>query len=253
MFDLPGAKRVSREELESPVSSPRSTPDAALEELLRSRLQNEFTFTAEADIADATQSDEDETELRLFATFTSDGPNTHKIRLSSPGAANSDLGFVKKKPRSYYFADEPTSEERNRLEDAAIDGETILDLSKQPWPGSALPWKVQKISAAGIKKEVLVGYPPRLATIEQPIPKRTRKSKKMRIAIRKKMQVTTSKREEQDRLAKEKEEAEREKRTRRNREKKLKKKAKAQAKRTDGAENDANQTEVKPGESVEDD
>lgn len=231
--------RVRREELESPNSSPRSTPDPEIEELLRSHIRNEFTFTTTdtdiADVHDAIASDEEETELRLFATGPStNAPTTHKIRLSSPGAGTGDGAFIVKKPRSYYFADEPTSKDELRLKAAAIDGKTILELSHQPWPGCALSWKVRSISAAGLKKEVLVGHPPRLVTLEETTRKRTRKGKKTRIAIRKKLQATKNKDEEQARLAKEKEEAEREKRTRRNREKKVKKKAKAQAKKEGG-------------------
>lgn len=121
-----------------------------------------------------------------------------------------------------------------RLEAAAIDGNTILQLSSQPWPGCALPWKVRSVSASGLKQEVLIGHPPRLVAVEEKDKKRTRKNKKTRIAIRKKIEATKNKGEEEARLAKEKEEAEREKRTRRNREKKVKKKAKAQAKKEGG-------------------
>jgi len=232
-------QRVRREELESPTSSPRSTPDPELEELLRSRIRTEFTFTtAELDATEphnAANSDEEETELRLFATGPSDNaPKTHKIRLSSPGAGDREPGFIVKKPRSYYFADEPTSEDEIRLQAAAIDAKTILELASQPWPGCALPWKVRSISAAGMRREILVGHPQRLVTVEETIHKRKRKGKKTRIAIRKKLQVAKNKEEEQARLAREKEEAEREKRTRRNREKKVKKKAKAQAKKEEG-------------------
>jgi uncharacterized protein YbaP (TraB family) len=115
-----------------------------------------------------------------------------------------------------------------------------------------LPWKVRKLSAAGMKKEVLVGHPPRLVAVEEAISKRTRKGKKTRIALRKKMQATKDKREEQARLAKEKDEAEREKRTRRNREKKLKKKAKTQAKKVEGADDATEQLEAVQEDSMQD-
>ena len=141
-----------------------------------------------------------------------------------------------KKPRSYYFADEPTSDEEVAFQAAAIDGKSVMELSKQPWPGCALPWKVRRISAAGLRKEVLVGHPPMLLTLDEKEHKRTRKGKKARIAIRQKLQASKKKQTEQARLAQEKAEAEREKKTRRNREKKLKKKAKEQAKKAvDGA------------------
>jgi hypothetical protein len=161
-----------------------------------------------------------------------------------------------KKPRAYYFAEDPTTEEQLRLQAAAIDGKTILELSNLPWPGCALPWKVKKISPAGMQKEVLVGHPPTLVTVEETMNKRTRKGKKTRIAIRKKKVAIQGKREEQARLAKEKEEAEREKKTRRNREKKLKKKAKSQAKKLEGAEGTegaTEQAEVAQDESMDED
>lgn len=223
---------MRRDELQSPTSSPRSSPDRDLEELLRSKIHSQFTYTTtEQFVEDAAHSDDDEAELRLFAAPSNAPAQTHKIRLSSPTADSGEPGLILKKPRSYYFADEPTSDEEAAFQAAAIDGKGVLELSQLPWPGCALPWKVRKISPAGMRKEVLVGHPAMLATAEEKIHKRTRKSKKTRIAIRKKLQATKEKQSEQARLAQEKMEAEREKKTRRNREKKLKKKAKEQAKR----------------------
>lgn len=233
--------RVRRAELESPASSRQSSPDPDLEELLRSKINTEFTYTTtEDDVHDIAHSDEDETELRLFAAPANAAPQSLKIRISSPGADSGEPGLILKKPRSYYFADEPTSEEEDAFRAAAIEGRSVLELSRQPWPGCALPWKVRTISPAGMSKEVLVGHPPMLVTIEDKAHKRTRKGKKSRIAIRKKLQAVKEKQSEAARLAQEKEEAKREKNTRRNREKKLKKKAKEQAKKaadgaTDGA------------------
>ncbi|USP80588.1 uncharacterized protein yc1106_07862 [Curvularia clavata] len=232
MFELPDAKRVRRDELQSPTLSPRSSPDPELEELLRSKIHSQFTFTTTDDAAqDAAHSDEEETELRLFAAPSNAPPQMHKIRLSSPTVENAEPGFAVKKPRSYYFVDEPTSDEEAAFQAAAIDGKSVLELSQLPWPGCALPWKVRTISPAGMRREVLVGHGRMLATVEEKMHKRTRKSKKTRIAIRKKLQAAKDKESEQARLAQEKQEAEREKKTRRNREKKLKKKAKEQAKK----------------------
>ncbi|KAH7411898.1 hypothetical protein DE146DRAFT_257612 [Phaeosphaeria sp. MPI-PUGE-AT-0046c] len=256
MADMFAARQVRREDLHSPASSPRSTPDPELQDLLRSRLQQHFTFTtADTDIPDthdAAHSDQEEAELRLFATTSTSAPATHKIRLASPSAGSEEAGFVVKKPRSYYFADEPTSEDDLQLAAAAIDGKAILELSHLPWPGCKLPWKVTHISAQGMTRHVLVGHPPSAATVVEPLHKRTRKSKKTRIAIRKKTQATKSKREEQAKLAKEKEEAEREKRTRRNREKKLKKKAKSQAQKVEVADAAVEQTDAQE-DSMNDD
>jgi hypothetical protein len=203
---------------------------------LRSKIHTEFEFTtAENNVEDAAHSDEDETELRLFAAPLNAAPQSHKIRLSSPGADSGDPGFLLKKPRSYYFADGPTSEEEGAFRAAAIDGRSVLDLSRQPWPGCALPWKVRTISAAGMKKEVLVGHPPMLVTVEEKTHKRTRKGKKTRIAIRKKLQAFKEKEGEKERLAREKEEALREKKTRLNRERKIKRlKKKAEERAKDG-------------------
>ncbi|EMD87543.1 hypothetical protein COCC4DRAFT_192823 [Bipolaris maydis ATCC 48331] len=232
MFELPDAKRVRRDELQSPTSSPRSSPDRNLEELFRSRIHSQFAYTTTEEVVeDAAHSDDDEAELRLFAAPSNAPAQTHKIRLSSPTADSGEPGLILKKPRSYYFADEPTSDEEAAFQAAAMDGKGVLELSQLPWPGCALPWKVCKISPAGMRKEVLTGHPPMLTTVEERTHKRTRKSKKTRIAIRKKLQATKEKESEQARLAQEKLEAEREKKTRRNREKKLKKKAKEQAKK----------------------
>lgn len=216
---------------------------------MRQRISTEYAFTTtELDDGhgpDAAQSDEDEAELRLFAAPANAAPATLKVRLTSPGLDQGDgSGFLLKKPKSYYFAHEPTSDEELALQASAIDGSTVLELSRQPWPACAVPWKVRTITKHGIKKAVLVGHPPMLATVQERDPKRTRKGKKARIALRKKKQANKDKQEEKLKLAAEKEAAEREKRTRRNREKKVKKKAKAQAKKADGE--DHNETSIQP-------
>ncbi|ORY15425.1 hypothetical protein BCR34DRAFT_642906 [Clohesyomyces aquaticus] len=238
MFDIPAAKRVRRNELDSPKSSQRSSPDPTLFELLRSRAHDEYIFTpAELNGSEKdgrTVSDADETELRLFAAPASSAPQSHKIRLTSPDAENGDPGFVVKRPRSYYFADRVDSEREKELQAAAVESEMVLQMANEPWPGCALPWKVWTISPAGIKKAVLVGHPKSLVTVEEKPQKRRRKGKKTRIALRKKLQATQIKLAEKEKLTKEKEEAEREKRTRRNREKKVKKKAREKAKKLAG-------------------
>jgi hypothetical protein len=147
----------------------------------------EFTFTTteQADVDDAVQSDEDEAELRLFAAPANAAPATLKVRLSSPGPDKGDgSGFLVKKPHSYYFADEPTSDEELALQASAVDGRTVLEMARQPWPACAMPWKVTTITKDGIKKQVLVGHPPMLATVDETQYKRTRKGKKARIALR---------------------------------------------------------------------
>ncbi|KAF2471243.1 uncharacterized protein BDR25DRAFT_333907 [Lindgomyces ingoldianus] len=238
-------KRVHRNELESPASSPGSSPDPTLTALLRSRACQEYVFKpVQSDTSEgeaAAGGEDDETELRLFAAPASFAPQSHKIRLSSPDAATGEPVFIVKRPRSYYFTEHVDSERLSKLQAAAIDSETVIKMSGEPWPACALPWKVQTISPSGLKKGVLVGQPRSLFTVEEKVPKRRRKGKKGRIALRKMLQAARTKQSEREELAKEKEEAEREKRTRRNREKKVKRKAREKAKKS--AESEAKTAE----------
>jgi predicted ribosome quality control (RQC) complex YloA/Tae2 family protein len=150
-----------------------------------------------------------------------------------------------KRPPSYYFADELDEKKEAMLQAVAIDGDTVKELAKLPWPGCALPWKVTKISPAGLQKAVLVGHPTEVVAVTEEASKRRRKGKKTRIALRKKIEAAKAKQEEREKLAKAKEESEQAKRTRRNREKKLKKKAKEKAKKLAGpAGGDAAQQEL---------
>ncbi|KAF2015559.1 hypothetical protein BU24DRAFT_491791 [Aaosphaeria arxii CBS 175.79] len=248
MFEIPSAKRVRRDELQSPRLSPRSSPDPDLTDLLRSRSHNDYTFAAvdsneQEDNVEGAQSDQEETELILFGG-PSGAPQQLKIRLKSPEPEAGDAGFTVRRPRKYYFADELDSEREAQLKTAAVDGDAVLEMARIPWPGCALPWKVRAISAKGIRRTVLMDHPRKLVTVEEKIRKKKRKGKKTRIAMRKKLQARTGKEIEEDRLAKEKEDAEREKRTLRNREKKLKKKARDKAKKSlaDPGEPAASQT-----------
>lgn len=225
---------VGREALQSPESSPRSSPDPDLTELFRSRIQSEFTYTTVHDSFENAENNvgesDEEAELVLFAGPSQTG-ESHKIRLSSPDAGTGEPGLLVKRPRSYYFADEVTSEKEEEYKAVAVTGREVIGMSQIPWPGCAMPWKVRKLTPAGMIKAVLIGHPPTLVELEEQAKKKTRKGKKSRIALRKKMQAAENRQTEQARLAKEKEEAEREKRTRRNREKKVKKKAREKAKK----------------------
>lgn len=230
---------VGRDALRSPEVSPRSSPDPELTELLRSRIQSDFTFKTLNDdvdeiLRDAGESDE-EAELVLFA-----GPlntkESHRIRLSSPDASAGEPGLLVKKPRSYFFADDLNGEKEKEYMAAAVTGDQVIEMSKIPRPGCTLPWKVCSLTSGGMKKIVLVGHPPVFLELEEQARKRTRKSKKARIALRQKMQAAGFKQAEQARLAQEKEEAEREKRTRRNREKKVKRKARDKAKKEEASD-----------------
>lgn len=217
-------------------------------EFLRSRLQSQFIFTTRDDdseeLRDNAAGSDEEAELVLFAGPSKAG-ESHKIRLSSPEASG-EPGLRVKKPRSYFFAGEVTSEKEEEYAAAAVTGADVLDMAKIPWPGCAVPWKVRTITPAGLEQTVLIGHPPVPFEVDEQTKKRTRKGKKSRIALRKKMQATNDKQAEQARLAKEKEEAEREKRTRRNREKKVKRKAREKAKK-EAAAGPENLTPASPG------
>ncbi|KAF2744587.1 hypothetical protein M011DRAFT_496289 [Sporormia fimetaria CBS 119925] len=222
---------VNRSELDSPASSPRSSPDPDLTERLRAQALHEFTFAAPAtDEHENEQEEDDEAELVLFSAPVSAPPKSQKIRLQSPELSG-EPGFLVKRPKSYYFAEEPNPELEGQYRAAAVDANAIRDMAMLPWPGCAVPWKVKTISAAGIKKCVLVGHPQQLVHVEEQERKRKRKGKKARIALRIKARAKAERSSAEEKLKKAKEAAEREKRTRRNREKKVKKKAKEKAKK----------------------
>jgi hypothetical protein len=202
-----------------------------LTDLFRTRIAPpDLSYVTLNQAEDGVSDDHSETELRLFAGPSATATTTQKIRVASPDISDAEPSFIVPPPRSYFFAGSPDSQKDTEFEAAAVDGETVMAWSKEPWPGCALPWKVRTILPHGMKKAVLIGHPPRIIERTEPTnKKRTRASKKKRIALRKKAQAMDSKAEEEKRKALEKEQAGREKRTRRNREKKVKKKAKEKA------------------------
>ncbi|KAK8160354.1 hypothetical protein IWX90DRAFT_389161 [Phyllosticta citrichinensis] len=241
MFELPNAKRVRRDELHSPASSPRSSPDPDLTDLFREKLQSRIELVdaqpqgvaqPAQDLHDAGSEDE-ELEFRLFAAPAKRGdagPAPQKIRLKSPDLENAEGGFVNpKRPDSYYFADVPSDELRRQLESVAVTGDQVTRWAQQKWPGCALPWKVTTISLDKKARETL-GLSDNVST--GPVTaKRTRKGKKARIAIRTKLKEKAEAKEAQAKVQAEKELAERAKRAKRNRDKKLKKRQRDKAKK----------------------
>jgi hypothetical protein len=182
------------------------------------------------EVDEASKDKDNEAELVLFAAPASSAPQSQRIRLQSP-ETDVNGGFIIPRPRSYYFATQNDAGKQSQLEMSAIDAGTIRAIAKEPWLGCALPWKVKRISAAGIKKCVLVPHRNVDGTFDATAHKRARKGKKSRIALRTQLKARAEKQAEEERLKREKEEAEKEKKTRRNREKKLKKKAKNKAKK----------------------
>jgi hypothetical protein len=186
-------------------------------------------------------SDAEEAELILFAApslaASTAAPQIHKIRLTSPEVETDGSGFVRKKPRSYYFADD-VDRVKEEYQSVAVTAGMVHELSQIPWPGCVLPWKVRTITCAGLKRSVLIGHPRKDFTgMYEAVKskKKTRKGKKTRIAIRKGIKAKESKKEEDERAKMVVDEQEREKKARRNREKKLKKREREKAKKAAGA------------------
>ncbi|KAK7626089.1 hypothetical protein IWX49DRAFT_494112, partial [Phyllosticta citricarpa] len=243
MFELPEAKRVRRDELHSPASSPRSSPDPDLTDLFRAQLESRIELVdaqpqgvvQQAHGANDEGSEEEELEFRLFAGPTKSGggdagPTAQKIRINSPDLENAEGGFVKpNRPDSYYFTGVPSEELRRQLESTAVTGDQVTRWARQKWPGRALPWKVQTISLDKKAMKAL-GISGGMST-EPAAAKKKRKGKKARIAIRTKLKARAEAKEAQEKAQAEKELAERAKRAKRNRDKKLKKRQRDKAKK----------------------
>jgi hypothetical protein len=233
---------VRREDLYSPSSSSRSTPDPELEQLFRDRIQLEFSAATEFDtsreLGDTAQGAdvEEEVEFRLFAPSSKATTNGHatKIRIRSPSVDNRPPGLIQpERAREYYFRDSLSPEAGEKLQVAAVSGEEVLARSKTPCPGRSLPWRVTTIAAEGT---ALVPSNLILPDQSDTMRKKKRKGKKARIAIRQKIAEDREKREKEKQAAAEKELADKIKKAKRNREKKLKKRArdKLKAKLADG-------------------
>ncbi|KAK8191056.1 hypothetical protein IWZ00DRAFT_267256 [Phyllosticta capitalensis] len=259
MFELPEAKRVRRDELHSPASSPRSSPDPALADLLRAQLASRIdielvdapqprAIVEPSRDADDAASEDEELEFRLFAApagnAATDGAAAasapQKIRIKSPDLESGDGGFINpERPRSYYFSGEPNEELRLQLDAAAVTGDQVMSWALQKWPGCALPWKV-KTTALDRKAREALGISGGNMT-EPATEKRKRKGKKARIATRTKLKAKAEAKEAQAKEKEEKELAERVKRAKRNREKKLKKRQRNKLKRAAAGEQDDGQ------------
>ncbi|KAF2811995.1 uncharacterized protein BDZ99DRAFT_285005 [Mytilinidion resinicola] len=242
MFDLPQAKRVRRDELYSPATSPRSSPDPALTELLRSHAQDiSFTTVQIASKPEAAldrqnaadeEDEEEELEFRLFAPTapheSTDAP-TQRIRIDSPDRTGKEGFVIPERPPEYYFVAEADEARRAQLNATAISGEEVLERAKTKWPGCEMPWRVTEISLKGMAKDLVAGHMDVVVGLEGQRQKRP--GKKARIKTRGKAKEERLKRETAEKLAKDKEMAEKEKKARRNRQKQLKKRAKNRAKK----------------------
>lgn len=142
-------RAVGRDELQSPRSSPE--PELDPEVLERLKRQADFTYetrdTTEAGYGPP-QDDDEQLDFQLFATSKPGvTASTSKIRLRSPTPQTGEAGFVDSgRPSKYYFAD---ATDKSSYISTALSGADILKLAKQPWPGSAYPWKVLQLPPSG--------------------------------------------------------------------------------------------------------
>lgn len=246
-------RAITRSELRSVSASPSPpSDDDALERLRNLNTLQYATRDVQMDDAPAVPTAEEEDEEMMFQLFapskttaTTDQaepqPTAQKIRIRSPSIDATTAGFLQpSRPRSFYFADELSDDERAAYEAFALSGEQILQLSSQPRPGCAYSWKILHIPSSQLSRAARIasaqqtpaGFS-KLGKLEEPT-KRKRAGKKLRIKIRTQAEAAKAKQLAASMSKAEKEEAEKEKRTRRNREKKVKRKAKEKAKKLEG-------------------
>lgn len=159
-----------------------------------------------------------------------------KIRLRSPSLdPDRPAGFVvAARPQSYYFAPSLASAAKNaEYADAAVAGDEVVRLARATrWPGCAVPWKVSVVDAAsGRLRRALERHVVDGAEGGDGEKRRRRKSKKARIALRKKREQGLERKQAAERQKMEKEEHERAKRAEKNRKQKLKRREKERAKK----------------------
>lgn len=183
-------------------------------------------MSATAHVVEEDRAKSEELEFRLFARpSASSEKTTTRIRIGSPSLDDGPPGLVNsERPREYYFRDSLSPEAEHRLKLAAVSGEDVLSRSFTKWPGCQLPWRVTTILSTGTP----IQHPSaQLDTVKR----KTRKSKKTRIAIRKKAVEVLERKAKAEESAAEKEFAEKVKRAKRNRDKKLKKRERDKAKK----------------------
>ena len=240
-------RSIRRSELRSAESTPPPSDHLGAIRALKELTNYEYITQAQGSDVDLQDQPEDELDFRLFAsdkpadTYQNAKP-IHKIRLRSPSVEVREPAFIRPDRNSgYYFTGLPSTEQKEGFEAAALSAQQVLNISYQPWPGSAYPWKVLQLPASRISQSVQTTSFSKLATGEDDS-KRKRPGKKARIKIRNKLAASRSQKEAAKKKAALKEAAEREKRTQRNREKKVKKKLREKAKKSEansGADADA--------------
>lgn len=220
---------MRREDLQSSLSTPRSSPDPELVDLFRNTQNDDFALVEKSWQAshDPETQEEKENDMVSFRLFASAPTRTKEqiIRIRSPSIETQKPGLIQPhRPQSYYFTGNDSHQLNAQFAIAAVDGNDIIARSKQACPGSRMPWRVAVIDPA----QDQTGKSATMKTTSTPgsePAKKTKPGKKHRIALRTKKAASKA-------AAADKEIAEREKRTKRNREKKVKKREKEKAKKS---------------------
>ncbi|KAI1491068.1 hypothetical protein F5X96DRAFT_633194 [Biscogniauxia mediterranea] len=258
MFEIPDAKRVRREDLYGSASDEEDSPDdqleSAVQEKLHARLSGLLNLSFVEDepgqkdpppdppldgtvgegpeIDGAEDTGEEAFAFRLFR----DEEPSHKVVLTKDDelvGRRGEGGFVvPKRPRSYYFADDPPPEVAKRFQMAAVSADYLLkDAKKNRW-GLEKPWKVTSITITTIKQSHIRDHESQSSER-----KRKRPGKKRRILLRVREKAMKEREEAEKKQLVEKEQHLKDKKKRLNREKKLKRRAKArEAKQTTGGD-----------------
>ncbi|KAF2478587.1 hypothetical protein BDY17DRAFT_328123 [Neohortaea acidophila] len=235
---------ISRSELVSVSGSEDSSPEPTAAESLKTLdAFNSTDFTTTTIAADVTanpanESEDDELDFRLFSAGAKrqaesgrEPTAVHKIRLRSPSVDSGKAGFIQPERNSdYYFTSPINNVEKQNIILAAVTGKQVQERAKQPWPGSAYPWKVLHLSSTHLHKSMRRPIPAVFSKVvdDSSPKKRTRPGKKYRIRVRAKKAASEA-------AVASKELAERENRARKNREKKLKKRARDKVKKAAAA------------------
>ncbi|MCJ1234262.1 hypothetical protein MMC14_002221 [Varicellaria rhodocarpa] len=219
---------VSRVELYEGFESPDLHPaDTEIQDKLRRQFEREFLASvATQDSGINPVQEPADYEFRLF-TNSVDVPTRINIRSPTPTAGGP--GFIQpRRADSYYFRNQPNSQELAQFQGAAVSGDDVIAELQRRWPGRELPWRVTTIKVKAQGKQLVVQ--PEVHSRQS---QKKRVGKKRRTAIRKKRGLLERQKAQVSVRQAEKEAAEREKRTRRNREKKVKKKEKDKAKKSE--------------------
>ncbi|ROW02639.1 hypothetical protein VSDG_01605 [Cytospora chrysosperma] len=258
MFEVPNAKRVRRDELydSSSDADSNSSQNGAEDAELRARFNEQLSNLLGLDLSppepaaeqdadpDSAQRqggaeehegkhEEEEFEFRLFSTSSKTAAPTKVVLSASDDEGEQGEGafLMPARPVTYYMAGEPTPEQREGYQQAAVTAEDILaGAGKRAW-GLERPWRVVKITVSSGKSP---GGPRGVvsATLtakgqEDEGAKRKRPGKKRRIAMR--IKAKAERAQVDQKMSKE--EHLREKKKRLNREKKLKRRAKERQQR----------------------